>query len=297
MPIAPVLLSRLNAGRPLVIGGDPTASLRAKGAAVDSVAALGRLVREQPSAIAALHEAEVAAGSDVLVALTADTIPVALHHIGMAFRTAALTRGAVDLAIDASKQVERPIAVAGVLGNPWVAIASAERAEDECSMHAVRLVTAGCDLIIARGFSAASGSGSSFERQSRRIAIVSAVATRVPTWALIEAGSADRGASGEPLDGLAAEVLDAGAELVLLEVPNVEVGVGALRRVEAVRLGVKAGVLLAASSTDPAAIEAWAQGAKALADAGARAIGGGAGTTPEHVAALASALPASERSS
>ena len=239
----------------------------------------------------------MAAGSDVLVALTADTIPVALHHIGMAFRTAALTRGAVDLAVDASKQVERPIAVAGVLGNPWVAIASAERAEDECSMHAVRLVTAGCDLIIARGFSAASGSGSSFERQSRRIAIVSAVATRVPTWALIEAGSADRGASGEPLDGLAAEVLDAGAELVLLEVPNVEVGVGALRRVEAVRLGVKAGVLLAASSTDPAAIEAWAQGAKALADAGARAIGGGAGTTPEHVSALASALPASERSS
>jgi 5-methyltetrahydrofolate--homocysteine methyltransferase len=280
-----------------VIGGDPTASLRAKGAAVDSVAALGRLVREQPSAIAALHEAEVVAGSDVLVALTADTIPVALHHIGMAFRTAALTRGAVDLAIDASKQVARPMAVAGVLGNAWVTIASTERAEDECSMHAVRLVTAGCDLIIARGFSAGNGSpGSSFERQSRRIAIVSAVATRVPTWAHIEASSADRGASGEPLETLAAEALDAGAEIVLIEVPNVEVGVGALRRVEAVRLGVRAGVLLGSTSTDPASIEAWAQGARALSDAGARAIGGGAGTTPEHVAALANALPTSERS-
>jgi 5-methyltetrahydrofolate--homocysteine methyltransferase len=268
--------------------------LRAKGAAVEGVAALGRLVREQPSVLAALHEAEVTAGADVLVALTADTIPVALNHIGMAFRTAALTRGAVDLALDASKLGARPIAVAGVLGNAWVQIASAERAEDECSMHAVRLVTAGCDLIIARGFPGAPGAG--FERLSRRIAIVSAVATRVPTWALIEAGSAERGASGEPLDSLAAEVLDAGAELVLLDVPNVEVGVGALKRVEAVRLGVRAGVLLGASSSDPAAIEAWAQGAKALADAGARAIGGGAGTTPEHVAALANALPASERS-
>lgn len=235
----------------------------------------------------------MAAGADVLVALTSDTIPVALNHIGMAFRTAALTRGAVDLALDA-KIGDRPIAVAGVLGNAGVQIASAERAEDECSMHAVRLVTAGCDLIIARGFPGTSGSG--FERLSRRIAIVSAVATRVPTWALIEAGSADRGASGEPLEGLAAEALDAGAELVLLDVPNVEVGVGALKRVESVRLGVRAGVLLGASSSDPADIEAWAQGAKALADAGARAIGGGAGTTPEHVTALANALPASERS-
>ena len=50
-------------GRPLIISGDPLASLRGRGASVSSNTALGRLLRESPRMIAELHEQEIAHGT------------------------------------------------------------------------------------------------------------------------------------------------------------------------------------------------------------------------------------------
>jgi 5-methyltetrahydrofolate--homocysteine methyltransferase len=260
------------------------------GVALHGVVALGRLVRDEPQVITALHTSDVEAGADVLLALTSDTMAVALGHIGMAFRAAALTRCAVDLALDAARRASRPIAVAGVIGNPSVEVAAADRAEEECSLHAARLVSSGCDLILARGLAAAAGAEADLSRLARRAAIKSAAATRLPTWALIELEREERAATGESIEELALEAMDAGAELVLLEVPSVDVGLGAIGRIEAARPGTTAGVIFAAQGDDAAAIEAWVKGGRALADAGARVLGGGAGARADHVAALASAL-------
>lgn len=83
--------SRPPVGRPLIISGDPLASLRGRGASVSSNTALGRLLRESPRTIAELHEQEIALGIDVVRALTSATTTRALAPIGMAFRAAALT--------------------------------------------------------------------------------------------------------------------------------------------------------------------------------------------------------------
>ena len=60
--------------------------------------------------------------------------------------------------------------------------------------------------------------------------------------------------------------------------------------------GVPLGVLLTAPARafdcpiSDAEIEAWAEGAAPLVDAGARILGGGSGTTPRHLAAVARVL-------
>jgi 5-methyltetrahydrofolate--homocysteine methyltransferase len=208
----------------------------------------------------------------------------------MAFRAAALTRCAIDLALDAARRAPRSVGVAGVIGNPWATVAAIDRAEEECSLHAARLVADGCELIVARGLAAAEGAPQGLARASRRLAITSAAATNLPAWAWVPLDQEDRATSGEPLDEIVAESTEAGAQLILLEVPRVDVGLSALRRVEAARSGVLSGVLLAAQGEGPDAALAWAEGGKALADAGARVLGAGAGATADHVAALAGVL-------
>src|SRR6185436_975643 len=95
---------------------------------------------------------EVAAGVDVLCALTGETMPRALHEYGMGFRSAALTGMAVELALEAAEQAPRPVLVAGVLGTSAVGPPAADRMVEEFDMHAARLMTAGCEVILARGF-------------------------------------------------------------------------------------------------------------------------------------------------
>ena len=120
MSVSHPILSRLDTGRPLLVSGDPVASLRAHGVQLHGPAALGRLLREHPSTVREHYHNEITAGVDVLCCLTADTIPRALQQIGMPFRAAALTGDAVELALDAVDLTPRPLIVAGVLGNTEV---------------------------------------------------------------------------------------------------------------------------------------------------------------------------------
>jgi methionine synthase I (cobalamin-dependent) len=263
-------------------------------------AAIGRLLREDPDQVAAYYSSEIEAGVDVLLALTSETMPRALAQIGMAFRSAALTRCAVDLGIEAVGSLAiisaKPVAVAGVLGNAWVESMIADRIAEECAMHAARLAASGCALIVARGFPKLSTSPANLARLARVTSVVSARATHLPTWALVELDEPGRTPDGEALEDCIGAALDSGAELHLFEVPTAEVARGVLERVSAMTGGTKVGFLLAGSeggggeSADTISIDAWAKAAKSLADEGARVIGGGPRTTSRHVAALASAL-------
>jgi 5-methyltetrahydrofolate--homocysteine methyltransferase len=332
-----LLAERLDSGRPLILGSDPLAALRARGIRLEGDAPLGRLMRERPALVSEHYDGEIAAGVDVLSALTAETMPRALAQIGMAFRAAALTGDAVELAQEAAARAPRPIAVAGVLGTRWIAPNDPARIAEEYARHASRLAAADCDLLLARGWVSApwarrellarleapsssrvaewsSRSGQLVEwgrsgmppdaplsrrglsslpppppetlaRLTRTAAIVSAHATGLPTWAVLELDASAATADGEPVATAARAAVAAGAALVLLEVKSPELGLRALGAVG--DAGVPIGVLLADPHDD---LASWAAHADRLIEAGARVLGGGYGLAAPGVAALAASL-------
>jgi methionine synthase I (cobalamin-dependent) len=285
-----LIRNRLFEGRPLVLDADTGASFRVRGVLLNSPGALGQLLRERPRDVEAHYRAEIESRVDVLSALTADTTPRALAEVGMEHRAAQLTGRAVELALDAAQEVARPIAVAGVLGSDMVSPMAADRLHEELTEHAARLAAAGCQLLVARG------QGS---RLGLMAAVVAAARTELPTWAVVECGPAgDSTAESDPHE-LTEALAEAGAQVILFEVPHVEVG---LRQLDRFKIaleshGVFAGVLLAASESslrgfdDPLSDpEHWVERAVDLSLGGARVIGGGAGTTEAHTHALALAL-------
>ncbi len=278
---------RLLAGRPLVVAADSNASLRARGVLLDVPGALGQLLREYPEEVREHYRVEVGCRADVLAALTGDTTPRALAEVGMEHRAAQLTARAVELALDAAEESAKPVAVAGMLGSDMVSPVAATRLHEELSEHSARLLAAGCELLIARG------QGS---RLNLMAAVVAAARAELPTWAVVER-------TGDPTTGSDRELFralrDAGASAVLFEVSSVTLGIRELEltrdALEEAELAV--GILLAASESalpgfpDPSgSAELWADHALDLDVAGARVIGGGAGTTEEHLRALARAL-------
>jgi hypothetical protein len=162
---------------------------------------------------------------------------------------------------------------------------AATRFHEELGEHAARLGAAGCELLIARG------QGS---RLNLMAAVVAAAQTELPVWAVLESGSDTLGDSE-----LFRALHEAGAEVLLFEVPSVALGLSELERTRDLLADsdLSIGVLLAASVSalpgfpDTAGSpELWADHALDLDLAGARVIGGGAGTTEEHLDSLARAL-------
>jgi hypothetical protein len=126
-------------------------------------------------------------------------------------------------------------------------------------------------------------------------AVVAAARTDLPTWAVVEARDPDLSIDRALFDSLR----DAGSTAVLFELSSVARGLAELERAKDAleEIGLAAGVLLAASETavpgfadEALAPRTWADHALDLDVAGARVIGGGAGTTEEHLRALAVAL-------
>lgn len=286
----PRLKGRLLEGRPLVVASDTCASFRARGVALDSPGAIGQLLRERPDEVLRHYRAEVDCRVDILTALTADTTPRALAEVGMQHRASQLTSRAVELALEAALDCQKPVAVAGVLGSDMVSPMAADRLHEELTEHAARIAAAGCELLIARG------QGS---RLNLMAAVAAAARTELPTWAVVECTPEGDTVTGSPIGELLDALHEAGASVVLFEVPRAEVGLRDLQRCATAlqSSSLIPGVLLAASAdalpgfntsnSDPTR---WVEGALDLSVGGARVIGGGAGTTEEHTRALALAL-------
>ncbi|HEY3256960.1 MAG TPA: homocysteine S-methyltransferase family protein [Polyangiaceae bacterium] len=281
---------RLQNGRPLVVDSDTAASFRARGVELDSPGTLGKMLRERPNEVLAHYRTEVHSHVDVLSALTADTTPRALAEVGMEHRSAQLTRRAVELALEAAAESAKPVAVAGVLGSDMVSPVAADRIHDELTEHAARLAAAGCELILARG------QGS---RVGLMAAVVAAARTELPTWAVLEYASADELTSAGNAEDLVNALAEAGASMILFEVATVDLGLAYLQRFRPAFLlhGIAPGVLLASSEASVRGFhdetsnpQRWVERAMDLSLAGARAIGGGAGTTEAHTHCLAQAL-------
>ncbi|AKT43173.1 methionine synthase [Chondromyces crocatus] len=313
--------------RPLLMSCDALAALRALGVRLDPAAPLGRLIRETPEVVRDLYEAQIEAGVDVLCALTWGTAPRALAPIGMAFRAAALTGAAVDLALEATATVSRRVAVAGVLGRfpSSLSSAEAERLAEDYATHATRMAAAGCEILLACGFDASSAVPSGLAKLARRAAMVSANATQLATWVHLELTSGYRTADGESLEDAVRSAIEGGADSIVFDVDSAELAIGAMDRLKHVQYDGQIGFLLNASVgmkqpletvsnaqgahpvslpdgsagsallNDPISLEAWVAAAMRLIDAGARIVGGGPGTTVEHLASLSKVLRESRR--
>ena len=277
------LASRLSAGRPLTIDSDTCAAFRARGVALDTPGAVGELLRRDPGRVRSHYQDEVRSEVSVLCALTADTSPRSLAEVGMEHRSAALTGLSLELALEVAEQAKRPVAVAGVLGCELVGPVAKARAEKETRQHALRIVTAGAELLVVRG------QGS---RRSLGMALKASEGLGCPVWAVLECGLSDEAELFEV-------VATARPGVVLLEVASVRAGIEALGKYQSRLAAIDSavGVLVAARPDSvrgfPARagdLTAWSAGAKALADAGARVIGGGAGTTEAHTRAFATEL-------
>jgi methionine synthase I (cobalamin-dependent) len=294
------ILSRLDTGRPLLVSGDPAASLRDRGVELHGPAALGRLLREHPAMVREHYNEEIIAGVDVLCCLTGDTIPRALQQIGMPFRAAALTGDAVELALEAADLTPRPLIVAGVLGNTEVPSLAEDRIDEELGDHASRLAAAGCELLLARGF----GQDEGRQAPSRRAALASAARTQLPTWAVVAVDCSGFTVDGVPADEVALRAFEQGAQVALFEIPSAVVGLGWVDRLlTACSAGHRSthapsshhlGFALAAGTLDP---DAWAHEVRRLLEAGVRVVGGGQGTTQRHIAALSGLLRGQDRQS
>jgi 5-methyltetrahydrofolate--homocysteine methyltransferase len=205
----------------------------------------------------------------------------------MEHRAAQLTSRAVELALEAAEVSERPVCVAGMLGSDMVSPVAAQRLGEELDEHSARLYAAGCELLIARG------QGS---RVNLMAAVMAATRTELPTWAVVERTGE---AANDSERALFRALRDAGASAVLFEVSSVARGVRELEetREALAEVELPAGILLAASESalpgfpdEESRPELWADHALDLDAAGARVIGGGAGTTEGHLRALAQAL-------
>ncbi len=284
------LRSRLASGRPLVVDADASACFRARGVAIDSPGAVGQLLRSRPSDVLEHHRGEVQSHVSIVTALTQDTTPRALAEVGMEHRSAWLTGIAIELALEAAAAAEKPVAVAGALGSELVAPLQPHRLGEELSEHALRVATAGAELIIARG------QGSRLELLA---AVNAAVQTDLPTWAIVEIRPGGVLAHGGRLSELLEELASAGASAVLFEVSSVDDGISLLAQVQGLDSPLAPGVLLSAGAEsvrgfpDPASdVARWAARALELDTGGARIIGGGAGTIEAHTEALVEELTA-----
>lgn len=272
---------RLFEGRPIVVDSDVAASLGARGCSVDEPGALGAVLYRDAQAVKDHHLAELSCRVDVLSALTADTTPRALSESGMEHRSARLTGKALDLVMEVAENSKRPVAVAGVLGSDQITATVRGRFEEETGEHAARIVVAGADLIIVRGM------GSRFDLV---FSVAASSEHGMPTWAVV-----DRYLGEDDFPDLIRSVADAGAEAILFEIADVDEGLEKLEQVAAMGLDIVPGALLSAAPDalrgfPSPLLSSWVDRVVELTDAGARIVGGGAGTTEAHTRALVTRL-------
>lgn len=270
---------RLREGRPLVVDADVGASLRARGFEMDAPGALGAILHRTPEAVRDHHLVELGSRVDILSALTADTTPRALSEAGMEHRSARLTAAALELVSEAAEKSARSVGIAGVLGSELVSATMRGRFEDEMQEHAVRIAVGGAELIIVRGMGS---------RLDLVFAVAAAASQDVPCWAVVDRYVAAEESALE----LATALEDAGAEAVLFEVDSVDDGLQKLGAIAGRMGSVVPGALLTAAPDalrgfPSPLLSTWVDRAVELTSAGARVVGGGAGTTEDHTRALA----------
>jgi hypothetical protein len=167
------------------------------------------LLRHDRSRVALAYEMALEGGCDVVFAATESTTPYALTASGHAFRAAALTALAVEIALESSARASYAVAVAGIIGagdpprDPVFAF-------EEHLAHAERLALAGVHILVAEA-----------SRLSDLLEVIRAsLPTRLPVWACIPVDAEGR-VWGQDLTTVGHALEREGATVLLLVAADV----------------------------------------------------------------------------
>jgi S-methylmethionine-dependent homocysteine/selenocysteine methylase len=294
---SPAFAARLTRGPALLLDGATGTELERHGARSELPLWSARALLDAPALVERIHRDYVEAGADVLTANTFRTQARTLARAGVSVPARELTALAVALARRAASSAGRRVFVAGSMP-PLEDCFHPERAPDDAVLarehgeHARNLCDAGVDLLLVETHGGV---------REARAATRAARETGLPVWTSFTCDGAGRLPSGETLERALSDSVPLAPELVGVNCLPPEDALAVLPRLAAAgrRFAVfgNLGRPLADGSwrrSGPNAPEAFAAHAARWLAAGARAIGGCCGTTPEHVRALA-ALVAADR--
>ncbi len=285
---------RLTAG-PLLADGAMGTLLFARG--VPQRAVLDELVATRPDLIGAIHREYLAAGADVITTATFGANRPRLAPFGLGDQAGRLARRGGQLAREARDVAGRDVLVAGSIGPLGPPVRDLLHLDDATVRGALRetidgLLEGGVDLFWLETFSLI---------DHLRIAIEEArgAASDQPIVALLTFGEDIALPDGTTPEAAAAGLADAGADVLGV---NCGAGpVGCLDALVAMGPGV-AGRAILPNAGLPQRIEGqfvyaagpdyFGQMVDDMVAAGAAIVGGCCGTTPDHVAAMRSAIDA-----
>jgi len=163
------LKSRMLQGEPLLLDGAIGTQLQRMGIPMDNTAWCATALESHPDKVLAMHSLYLDCGADIITTNTFSSARHNYEHIGMADRTLALNRQAVELALQARTESasDRQVAVAGAISHFGILVdgesglALHDHAEpdsqtlfsEEIARHNIReqadcLVEAGVDLLL-----------------------------------------------------------------------------------------------------------------------------------------------------
>ena len=293
-PASDALRRRLVEGPPLLLDAALGTELERRGAAGPPPLWSAEALLRDPDAVSALHEAEAAAGAEILTANTFRTHRRTLAKAGRERDAPFWTQRAISLAREAARGAGRPVFVAGSL-SPLEDCYRPELVPDDAALRAEHgaqadeLARAGADAILVETHNTV---------RELVAAARAAKATGLPVIASIVTDGAGRLLSGEPIAAAVEALSKISPDALAINcVPARALGHDLRALAEAAGgapLGAYGNVGQPGprGSVDQVTPEEYAALARGWLRAGARLIGGCCGTTAVHTAALRSMLDA-----
>lgn len=296
---------KLSEGEVVILDGGTGTEIQRKGVPMDSEVWCAMANFTHGNAVREVHAAYLRAGAQVITANTYASSPLSFSHLGRESEIEHIDRTAVRLAREAVEEAAAsPVAVAGSCSVMPPVARGTDRVPDQrwqrshikplYDKKAEVLADAGCDLIIMEMMR---------DLEVSLWATEAAVATGLPVWVGI---SVERSDSGDlvsfanhkwSLDELTRGLMATGAHAALVmhnEISTTDESLEILRSAWSGPIGAypEAGYFEMPTwvFTDIAPRE-FAKAAQRWRKAGAAILGGCCGITPEHIEALAAALP------
>ncbi len=288
------LIERLKLGSLLADGAMGT-MLHGTGVHLD--ASFDELNVTDPARVAAIHQAFIEAGAELIETNTFSANRYKLHATSTENSVASVNRAAVELAKRAVAASYKPVYVAGAVGPLGVRLAPFGRVKPDQAFEAFReqigaLIGAGVDAILLETFT-------DLYEVEQAIKAARAVDLSIPVIASLAFTRDDRTLLGDSPREVADRLVAFGADIIGV---NCSAGPSQIARIARIMRNAQPDALISAMPNAgfpetvsgrvmyPATPEYFADYALALRESGIALIGGCCGTTPAHIAAMRKAL-------
>ncbi|MEX1255954.1 MAG: bifunctional homocysteine S-methyltransferase/methylenetetrahydrofolate reductase [Dehalococcoidia bacterium] len=254
-----------------------------------------------PELVLGIHRDYLTVGAEIVETNTFGANRLRLRSFGLAEQAAEINARGVELAREATRDCGRQAFVAGAMGPVGVGLASGgevtlKQAHRAFAEQAKALLEAGVDLIMLETFP-------SLAEAREAVLAVREATPDLPLVAQVTFQRDGRTWTGEEPADVARDLHNAGADVVGVNcVPGPQ---AALEIVEEMAKATKVKLIAQPNAGHPRVAErevvypvpppAFAESVPRLVAAGCAIVGGCCGSTPEHIAAMRSALDASPR--